>query len=432
LRHLLVKTVLRLHRNPYGGVAFGLGSIVCRSASGAVFRCRVVLSWEFALGRLLALLTGVVVVLGVAACAARPTREVLVPVEKAPRYTPKVDMLVATTRDVGQAGDPTSFGTGRSATVNYAGLSMSIPKSHKAGEIEWPGPGTPDPSQQMVVTEQASLGRAEFLQAIAARAAAGGPEASSVLVFVHGYNTQYQEAVYRFAQIIHDSGFQGTAVLFAWPSRGNTALYLADRDASTYSRDYFEATLRDIASLRGVQEVNILAHSMGNWLTLETLRQAKLKGRGDFNGKLGDVVLAAPDVDTDVFRTQLEAIGRLKRPMTVLVSGDDSALKISAILAGGQNRAGQVSASDLEAFTGEVQRYKLRVLDLSAIDGGVTGSHSKFAQAAVVRQIGKTLAADSVSAQNSQSGLVTAVGEIGKSILNVPGNILGVPALRVP
>ena len=369
---------------------------------------------------------------GLAGCAARPTREVLVPIEKAPRYTPKVDMLVATTRDIERAGDPTSFGTGRSPTVNFAAVGLSIPKSHKPGEIEWPGPGPADPALQMVVVDQASLGRREFLQAIRARAAVGGdPEASSVLVFVHGYNTQYQEAVYRFAQIIHDADFRGTAVLFAWPSRGNTALYLADRDATTYSRDYFEATLRDIASVQGVREINIMAHSMGNWLTLETLRQAKLKGRVDFNGKLGDVVLASPDVDNDVFRTQLDVIGPLKRPMTVLVSGDDSVLKASALLAGGQQRAGQISADELRVFSNEIKRYNLRVVDLSGIDGATTGNHSKFAQADVVRSIGKGLAADGNGA-NNQPGVITAVQDIGKSILNVPGNILGVPALRLP
>jgi esterase/lipase superfamily enzyme len=366
-----------------------------------------------------------------AACAARPTREVLVPLEKPPRYTPKVDMLVATTRDIGTAGDATSFGTGRSSQVNFASVSLSIPKSHKSGEIEWPGPGPADPSRQMVVTDQALLSRSGFVREVQARTPSAGQDAGSVLVFVHGYNTQYNEAVYRFAQIIHDSEFRGTAVLFAWPSRGNTALYLADRDATTYSRDYFEATLREIAARPGVREINVLAHSMGNWLTLETLRQAKLKGSADFNGKLGDVILASPDVDNDVFRTQLDVIGPLRRPMTVLVSGDDSALKASALLAGGQQRAGQVTGDELRAFASEAKRYNLRVVDLTGVDSAATGTHSKFAQADVVRSIGKGLATDHAGGHD-QPGVITAFQDIGKSILNVPGNILGLPALKVP
>jgi esterase/lipase superfamily enzyme len=386
--------------------------------------------WVGMLSRWVSGLGVVVLVVGLAACSARPTREVLEPVAKAPRYTAKVDMLVATTRDVTRPGDATSFGTARSQVVNYADITMSIPRSHKSGEIEFPGPGVPDLARQMVVTEQASLARGDFLQAIQRRVAAGGPEAESVLVFTHGYNTSYQEAVYRFAQIVHDSGYRGTAVLFAWPSRATTALYLADRDSSTYSRDYFEATLRDIAGVRGVKEINILAHSMGNWLTIETLRQAKLKGRPDFNGKLGDVILASPDIDNDVFRTQLDVIGRLKRPITVLVSGDDEALQASAALAGGQQRAGQVTAKDLQV-SDMAKKYGLRVIDLSGVDAGAAGNHSKFAQAGVVRSIGRDLAAADAGSK-TQPGVITAVQGVGKTILNLPGTILGAPVLLVP
>jgi esterase/lipase superfamily enzyme len=363
------------------------------------------------------------------ACAKRPGAEVLVPVDRAPRFTPKVDILVATTRDRTPDDTPAAFGTGRSPTLNYASLTLSVPKSHKPGQIEYPSRGTPDPSLEMVTTERASLGKIDFLREIQNRVAAGGPESDQVLVFVHGYNTKYEEAVYRFAQIVHDSGFTGSAVLFAWPSRGNTALYLADRDASTYSRDYFETTLRDIAGIKGVREINVLAHSMGNWLTVEVLRQAKLKGRADFNGKLGDVILASPDIDNDVFRSQLDVIGRLKRPMTVYVSGDDDALKASAALAGGSARAGQVTSEGLR-LSEAAKRYNLRIIDLTNIDAGNASNHSKFAQAAVVRSIGRGLASD--GAGQTQPGVITAVQDVGKSILNIPGNILGAPILLLP
>ena len=115
---------------------------------------------------------------------------------------------------------------------------------------------------------------------------------------------------------------------------GKVPLYLADREASTYSRDYLEQALLKMSKLPEVKEINILAHSMGNWLAVETLRQAKMKGHGDFNGKLAEVILASPDLDVNVFRTQLDVIGKLPRPMTVLVSGDDSALALSTKLAG--------------------------------------------------------------------------------------------------
>ena len=66
---------------------------------------------------------------------------------------------------------------------------------------------TPDPSQHFVTTDRQFLNSRGFLDQIRARSQQGGPEANSVLVFVHGYNTLYEEAVYWLAQIVHDSGF---------------------------------------------------------------------------------------------------------------------------------------------------------------------------------------------------------------------------------
>lgn len=175
-------------------------------------------------------------------------------------------MLVATTRERGSVDDPNAMTASRAKTLNYADLTISVPTHHAAGQIEWLDQVPPDPSRNFVTTDRRFLSGNEFLGEIRKRVHDGGPEAGSVLVFVHGYNTLYEEAVYRFAQIVHDSGFTGTAVLFACPSMGKAPLYLADRDASTYSRDYLEQALLQVSTLREVREVNILAHSIGKRL----------------------------------------------------------------------------------------------------------------------------------------------------------------------
>jgi esterase/lipase superfamily enzyme len=362
-------------------------------------------------------------VLFVAGCASRPGSEVLEPIANVPSYTDKVQVLVATTRERGSPEDPNAFTAKRAKDLNFSALTVSIPSQHVTGEIEWPDTTPPDPSRHFITTERQFLDADGFLEQIRARARRGGPEANDVLVFVHGYNTLYEEAVYWLAQIVHDSGFKGTAVLFAWPSMGKVPLYLADREASTYSRDYLEQALLKMSKMPEVKEINILAHSMGNWLAVETLRQASMKGHRDFNGKLSEVILASPDLDVNVFRTQLEVIGKLPRPMTVLVSGDDSALAVSTKLAGGVDRAGRVTANDARAIAA-AEKYDLRIVDLTAVDDGEGNNHSKYSKSApVIAAIGNRLKDDGANSQ-AQVGVVTAVTNIGNSLLQAPAAIV--------
>src|SRR5690606_37574274 len=133
------------------------------------------------------------------------------------------------------------------------------------------------------------------------------------LVFVHGYRTPFDSSVYRAAQIVHDSGYKGTAVLFSWASTGRTVDYIYDNNSATVARDGLERTLR-LLHAAGATRIDIVAHSMGNWLTMEALRQLAISEDHKLARSLGDVVLASPDIDVDVFKSQLRRIGRPERP----------------------------------------------------------------------------------------------------------------------
>jgi esterase/lipase superfamily enzyme len=365
---------------------------------------------------------------GLQACSPRPGSDVLTPVARAPSYTAKVRVLVATTRDYGSPEDPQAFTSARSNTLNYAALTVSIPKHHTPGQIEWPDQLPADPSRHFVTTARDRLDNAQFLSEVRHDTRARAEGAGQVLVFVHGYNTRYEEAVYWIAQFVHDSGYKGTAVLFTWPSLGKARSYLADRDASTYSRDYLEQALLQLAGLKEIKEIDLLAHSMGNWLAVETLRQAKLKGNGQFGGKLGEVVLASPDLDLNVFRTQLDVIGPLRRPMTVVVSGDDAVLGLSSKLAGGVHRAGVVDVRDPRIIAA-AKRYNLRVIDMTAVNDGDGSHHSKFSRSSVVlAALGRGLSAKQPN-QQAQPGVITALSDVGESLIKLPTTILGLPGL---
>jgi esterase/lipase superfamily enzyme len=212
-----------------------------------------------------------------------------------------------------------------------------------------------------------------------------------VLVFIHGFNNRFDDAVFRFAQIVHDAGTPVVPVLFTWPSRGSVLAYGYDRESNTYSRNALETTLRAIARDPDVGEISILAHSMGNWVTLEALRQMAIRD-GRVAPKIKNVLLAAPDVDVDLFREAIVDMGKERPGVTLFVSQDDRALAISRRLWGDSVRLGAIDPEQ-EPYRTDLEKSGITVLNLSKLRTGDPLNHSKFAESPeVVRIIGRELA----------------------------------------
>ena len=274
------------------------------------------------------------------------------------------------------AADSIVIGVGRAASLTYARYVISLPPGHRQSRIEWPAGGVVNPAQSFAVISAAPLSEAAFAAAVSAtpkletgRRVAG--------VFVHGYNNTFQETVFRMAQIVADSGYGGAPVLFSWPSKGALNGYLADREAATASRDGLAHVLGVLAALRSIDDVGLLGHSMGGWLTAETLRSLRLSGQDGVIARLRPVVLAAPDIDIDVFRSQIDVIGKLNPPLTVLVSKDDGALSISARLAVSEHRLGNVDVSDPRVRAAAAER-NIQVIDISSVEVDDPLHHSRY------------------------------------------------------
>ena len=158
-------------------------------------------------------------------------------------------------------------------------------------------------------------------------------------------------------------------VLFSWRSRGEVRLsaYTYDRESANYSRDALEQLLDSVAANPNVKEVTVLAHSMGNWLTLEALR-AKSIHAGKITDKIKNVLLVAPDVDVDVFRTEIRRMGSPRPRFALFLSQDDQALKLSRSIWGGVSRIGEVNPEE-EPYRTEFERENIMVFDLTHLQG---------------------------------------------------------------
>jgi esterase/lipase superfamily enzyme len=274
------------------------------------------------------------------------------------------------------------FSSERAADVSYAAITVSIPPdgSRKIGEVQWPTTLPGDPRRDFVTVSADYLDRQAFTASIAAMAKRTGR--NKVLVFVHGFNNRFDDAVYRFAQIVQDSKVPVIPVLFTWPSRGEVRLraYTYDRESANYSRDALESLLNMLASYPGITEVNLLAHSMGNWVALEALRGRSMRGgqtaRSVRADKLKNVILVAPDVDVDVFRTQIQRMGAARPRIALFVSQDDQALSLSKNIWGGVARLGDVDPTQ-EPYRSEFERDGILVFDLTKLETPGDNAHDR-------------------------------------------------------
>lgn len=354
--------------------------------------------------------------LAIAGCASAP-RGLLQPVAGAPD-TDRVDMLAATTREP-SPDSGVLFGGDRGDTVSFSNIVVSMPRNREVGTIQLPRSVPGNPATDFVVTSAKPVAKAD----IGKWFASSGGRKRRVLVFVHGFNTPFDRAVFRFAQLTHDADAAVAPVLFSWPSRGHLLDYRRDFDNASYSRSDLAHLLETAAASPSVGEIVILAHSMGTWPAVEALRQLALQ-KGGVPKKIDNLILASPDLDVGVFRRQIEDMGPRRPRVTIFVSQNDRALQLSQFISRGATRLGAIDLSR-EEYQRELGNLKgITVLDLSAIRLGDRINHDLFAASPdVVRLIGDRLIEGQVITDSDVSGPTMAADTLGSAaglILTAP------------
>jgi esterase/lipase superfamily enzyme len=191
-----------------------------------------------------------------------------------------------------------------------------------------------------------------------------------VLVYIHGFNQSFEQAALDAARLADGVKFRGETILFTWPSKAALLDYIYDRDSAMWSRDALESMLTELLQHPAVNNIHVVAHSMGTMLSVEALRQLHARFGETTALKMGAIVLASPDIDIDVFSSTVKRVGGLSQRITVLTSVNDRALGIATKLAGGVTRVGAAEKERLEALG-------LRVIDASQF-GGSGINHDLF------------------------------------------------------
>jgi len=353
-----------------------------------------------------------VVLVGLAACAPKP---VLVAYDGAVGETRAV--FVATSRNQ-LGGKPPAFGGARSQEVHFAEYAVSVPPRRKPGDLRLPS-GDPDPQTDfLTVGTETFAGEAAFIAAVN-RALAPLPAAERhITLYVHGYNTGFATSVLGSAQLAEDYRMKGPMVVFSWPSAERPTHYIYDRDSMLFSRGQFAQTLAALAKTRATG-INIMAHSMGGFLVMEGI--ARLSARGDRAtlDKVAAVVLAEPDIDLDVFHSQVAGLDLRRLGLVVLVSQRDRVLQLSSFVAGGLPRLGE--PENLEAL----RRLGVIVVDVSNFSDGTLGEHGAFQRSPeLLDMIGSGRLASALQTgregENLMVGALNAVGTVALAVAYFP------------
>lgn len=327
-----------------------------------------------------------------------------------------------TNRTIDNVQDPkTHFASGIAPSLRYGICWVKVPPHsiRRAGSTGSAGISrffrtiTFAPDDRIVLKEITPMTENDFYQNISAELSGLEEPERTVVVFIHGYNTTFEEASIRAAQLGFDLDVPGVMAMYSWPSVGGTLDYVTDKDGSETSIYVAAKFLVEIAERAGAERVHIIAHSMGNRTLLLALDEMirLVEGRSDM--PFNQLILAAPDLLQVQFEQMAEKYRRLVKRTTLYVSREDRVIDGAIRLAGGRDERPRVGdAPPIMVVDG------IDTIEASIVRSSFLG-HSTFSRAEpVLLDIRRLLQLDpprDLGADQMNRSLEPAVNEQGKT-----------------
>ncbi|MGG1920913.1 alpha/beta hydrolase [Chryseobacterium sp. NRRL B-14798] len=222
-------------------------------------------------------------------------------------------------------------------SLNVGKCTISIPNTHKVGKVERPGKiliwrKREDKSKHILLQSINEFQETDFYNHL--KESLLKTDENSFLLFVHGYNNSFEETAWRTGQIAYDLSFNGLTGFFSWPSAGKTTAYLRDSEMVNASKTSLTEFINSIITMADIKKLHIIAHSMGNVLVTASLNE--LASNPKYSTSLAaieQIILAAPDIDQNVFKNEILPIFRnVGNSRTMYISDKDVALKASSTI----------------------------------------------------------------------------------------------------
>ncbi len=256
-----------------------------------------------------------------------------------------------------------------------------------------------DPDKHIVLSRTLRLSPTDFDQRLQQRLDSDG---NNLLVFIHGYNVSFEDAARRTAQLAYDIDFPGAPLFYSWPSQSNWYEYQKDKKNIQLSVPHIKGFLLRLAETSGADSIHVIAHSMGNVGLTDALADID----ASMPPLLNQVVLAAPDIDADLFRNQIapRIVGKAQQ-FTLYASDHDLALKASRYFNAGI-RAGETAAN--------LEIPGIKIIDATGLDTSLFG-HTYYGGSSVLNELRQLVHAVPFSAE--PEAMRTAHGDDSRGTL---------------
>ncbi len=187
-----------------------------------------------------------------------------------------------------------------------------------------------------------------------------------VYLYVHGFANDFDHAAYRMAEMWHFLGREGVPLLYSWPA-GHPGLlrgYTRDRESGEFTLYHLKECIKALALCPEVEAIHLIAHSRGTDVLMTAMRELIVRTRiAGYDPqqvlKIGNVIMAAPDLDLDV-SSQRFSPDRLYdgyELFTIYVTANDRAIGTAEWLFASPRRLGTIQPEDL--FESELDRVEL-------------------------------------------------------------------------
>ncbi len=251
---------------------------------------------------------------------------------------------------------------------------INVPKNHAVGEIPLAKDNRQSSKDYFKILESKSL---EFQDLVTKIKSSNRVP----LVFVHGFNVRFEEAVLRLSQIAYDLKYQGPVIVFTWPAGAGDGFFEQSFLNKTYENNSLNAKSSVVIFKKFLSDlkdqnlkINLMVHSMGHQVVLPALKE--IADSNLQNTVINNLILNAPDFDVNDFRIMVKNIKKVSDNTTLYCSYNDKAMIASKTFNNGE-RLGACASFD-----------NIDVINVSSIDDPALGlGHGYYSSRAILGDI---------------------------------------------